>query len=210
MINSREELQFFLDADKFALGRKGTPKLFTDKVWKFQIALRKSEYYKGKGGFGKLFFLKNKIIKMRLGYQLGFDIPEGVFGAGLRINHFGNIIVNRNSKVGRWCDIHQGVNIGASNPEKRIKGEKYTPTIGDNVWIGPGAKIYGNIEIGSQVQVGTNAVVGKSFGEDVTIGGIPAKVIGDKGTSAVDVAANVNRSKEFFIKYPQYEKFKKH
>ena len=172
--------------------------------------MRKSEYYKGKGGFGKLFFLKNKIIKMRLGYQLGFDIPEGVFGAGLRINHFGNIIVNRNSKVGRWCDIHQGVNIGASNPEKRIKGEKYTPTIGDNVWIGPGAKIYGNIEIGSQVQVGTNAVVGKSFGEDVTIGGIPAKVIGDKGTSAVDVAANVNRSKEFFIKYPQYEKFKKH
>ena len=181
--------------------------MLRDEVWKFQISLRKCEYYKNKGGLGKIKYLKNKILKKRLGLKLGFDIPEGVFDAGLRINHFGNIIVNGNSKVGRWCDIHQGVNIGASNPEKRIKGEKYTPNIGDNVWIGPGAKIYGDINIGSQVQIGANAVVGKSFDENVTIGGVPAKVIGDKGTSNVDVAANISRTKEFFIEYPQYKKF---
>jgi serine O-acetyltransferase len=210
MINSKQELLFFLDADKYAHGRKGTPRLFRDEIWKFQIALRKCEYYKGKSGLGKLLYIRNKIIKKKLGLMLGFDIPEGVFGAGLRINHFGNIIVNGSSKVGRWCDIHQGVNIGESNPGKRIEGEKYAPTIGDNVWIGPGAKIYGDIYIGSQIQIGANAVVGRSFDEtNVTIGGVPAKVIGDKGTSVVDVAANVNLAKEFFIEYPQYKKFNK-
>ena len=207
MINSKEELDFFLDADKFALEEEGTPSLFRDEVWKFQISLRKCEYYKGKGGLGKILFLKHKIRKRNLGIKLGFGIQEGVFGAGLRINHFGNIIVNSSTKVGRWCDIHQGVNIGASNPETRTEEGNYTPTIGDNVWIGPGSKIYGGITIGSRVQIGANAVVGKSFGEDLTLGGVPAKIIGDKGTSVVDISVNPNRTKQFFIQNPQYKKF---
>lgn len=207
MINSKEELDFFLDADRFALGKKGNPKFYRDKIWKFQIALRKCEYYKGQSGLGKIRFILYKIIKMRLGYQLGFDIADGVFDAGLRINHYGNIIINGNASVGRWCDIHQGVNIGDSNPEKRVRDEKYSPTIGDNVWIGPGVKIFGEINVGSQVQIGANAVVGKSFGDDITIAGIPAKVISDKGTSCIDVAASLNYTKEFFIKYPEYQKY---
>lgn len=44
--------------------------------------------------------------------KLGFVIPPNVFGGGLRINHFGNIVVNSEAKIGEWCDIHQGVNIG--------------------------------------------------------------------------------------------------
>ncbi len=207
MIKSKEELCFFLDADKFALGRNGKPGLYGHETWKFQIALRKCEYYKEKKGFGKIQYLIYKLIKRRLGYKLGFEIPEGVFDAGLRINHFGNIIVNGSSKVGKWCDIHQGVNIGAGNPEKRVNGENYTPKIGDNVWIGPGVKIYGNITLGSQIQIGANAVVNKSFGQDITIGGIPARIISDKGTSIVDVAASLNRTKAFYDKYPQYKKF---
>ena len=63
------------------------------------------------------------------------------------------------------------------------------------------------MEIGSQVQIGANAVVGKSFNDDVTIGGIPAKIISDKGTSSVDVAASVNRTKVFFKNHPEYSKF---
>lgn len=209
MINSKEELKFFLSADKFILGKQGKPKFYGDEIWKFQIALRKCEYYKNKKGINKIKYLMFKVIKKKLGYKLGFDIPEGVFDAGLRLNHFGNIVVNGNSRIGRWCDIHQGVNIGDSNPSIRVKTEKYSPNIGDNVWIGPGAKIFGNIKIGSQVQIGANAVVGKSFDEDVTIGGVPAKVINEKGTSNVDVAASINRTKLFFQKYPEYQKYEK-
>jgi len=207
MINSKEELRFYLDADKIALGRNGTPIFLGDEVWKFQIALRKCEYYNKKRGLFRILYFYYKYVKLKLGLKLGFDIPEGVFGAGLRINHFGNITVNGKCKIGRWCDIHQGVNIGASNPEKRVVGKNYTPVIGDNVWIGPGAKIYGDIKIGSQVQIGANAVVNKSFGENVTIGGIPAKVIGPEGTSSVDVVANNKYAKDFFKKFPEYQKF---
>jgi len=207
MINTKEDLHFFLDADKFALGKKGKPKFYRDKIWKFQIILRKCEYYRGRAGFGKIRFLIYKIIKLRLGYQLGFDIADGVFDAGLRINHYGNIVINGDASVGRWCDIHQGVNIGDSNPEKRVRDENYSPIIGDNVWIGPGAKFFGRIKVGSQVQIGANAVVTKSFGDDITIAGIPAKEISDHGTSKVDVAASVNCTKEFFVKYPQYQKY---
>ena len=69
MINTKKELRFFLDADKFALGCKGTPKLLGDDVWKYQILLRKCEYYKNQGGLKKILFIKGnfkyrkKIIK---------------------------------------------------------------------------------------------------------------------------------------------------
>jgi len=207
MIHSKEELQFYLDADKFALGiQKKKPSFFGNPIWKFQIALRKCEYYNNKNSIvDKIMLKKHRFLKNKLGQRLGFDIKEGVFGAGLRINHFGNIVAG--GKVGRWCDIHQGVNIGQTNPTKRIKGEKYNPTIGDNVWIGPGVKIYGNINIGSQVQIGANAVVGKSFDENVTIAGVPAKIIRNIGTAGVDVSSSVNRSRNFFIKHPNHIKF---
>jgi serine O-acetyltransferase len=59
---------------------------------------------------------------------------------------------------------------------------KGTPTIGDNVYIAPGAKIIGNIKIGNNCAVGANAVVVKDVLEGTTVGGIPAKVISDTGS----------------------------
>lgn len=208
MIKSKKELKFYLEADKFALGKQGSPSFFGDEVWKFQILLRKCEYYREKRGLYKILYLYFKFTRLKLGVKLGFDIPEGVFGAGLRINHFGNITINGKCKIGRWCDIHQGVNIGASNPEKREIDGNYTPVIGDNVWVGPGAKIYGDIAIGSGVQIGANSVVNKSFIGEVSIGGIPAKVISSEGTSSVDVLANKRNSDIFFEQFPEFKEFK--
>lgn len=66
--------------------------------------------------------------------------------------------------------IQAGVNIGVNNGG--------VPTIGDNVYIGPGAKLFGAIEIANDVAIGANAVVTKSFTEsNITIAGIPAKII---------------------------------
>lgn len=70
-----------------------------------------------------------------------------------------------------------GVNIGtrAGVPDE-------APTIGDDVYIGPGAKLFGRIEVSDRIAVGANAVVNKSFGEPgISIGGVPAKKISDKG-----------------------------
>ena len=124
----------------------------------------------------------------RLGIKLGFDIPCNVFGKGLKINHFGCIVVNPNARIGDWCDIHQGVNIGENV-------DKSAPVIGENVWIGPGAKLFGNITIGNNVMVGSgakvlgpfkvgdnvkiaaNAVVLEEIPPNCTAVGVPARII---------------------------------
>ena len=63
---------------------------------------------------------------------------------------------------------------------KNIGNDNSSPTIGDGVWIGPGARVIGNIKIGNNVVIGTNSVVNKSFPSNVTIAGIPAKIIKKK------------------------------
>ena len=101
------ELSYFLAADRYALGRSRVPRFYGDGVWKFQIALRLCEYFKEKKGLYRVVYVFLKWLKYKLGLKLGLDIPEGVFGPGLRINHFGNIVVSANCKIGCWCDIHQ-------------------------------------------------------------------------------------------------------
>jgi len=206
MIKNKEDLNFFLDADKFALNMNKKKPSFNDEIWKFQILLRKVEYYTNVSPFflKKILLIFYKIRKHRLGIKLGFDIPANVFGAGLRINHFGNIVVNGASKIGMWCDIHQGVNIGSNNSEF---GDVLVPDIGANVWIGPGAKIFGNIKVGNEVQIAANAVVNKDVPNRKTVGGIPAKIISDKGTESVSVAASKNRMLKFIMLNPEYSQY---
>ena len=116
-----------------------------------------------------------------MGYKLGFSISENVFDEGLSIAHYGTIIVNPSVKVGKNCRIHAGVNIGAS-----VDGK--SPMIGDNVYIGPGAKIFGGIILGNNIAVGANAVVNKSFPlGHCTIGGIPAHIISEKDSRLLAV-----------------------
>lgn len=143
-----------------------------NEVWLYQRLLRKQEYYKNcKNGFFA-FIMKCwlEYRRKKLGNRLGFSIPCNVFGPGLSIAHVGTIVVNSKAKVGANCRIHVCVNIGAA------KHEDKAPQIGDNAYIGPGAKIFGNVSIGNNVSIGANAVVNKSFPEgNCTLIGIPAK-----------------------------------
>ena len=100
------------------------------------------------------------------GVHLGFTIPPNVFGPGLSIAHWGTITVNRGCRVGANCRIHPGVVLGTHKD-----GE---PTIGDDCYLGPGAKLMGPITLGDRTKVGANAVVTRSFGADAVLVGIPA------------------------------------
>jgi serine O-acetyltransferase len=112
-----------------------------------------------------------------LSMLLGFTIPTNVFGPGLNIAHRGTIVVNGFTKVGANCRIHACVNIGTKAGYRDV-----APTIGDNVYIGPGVKIFGDVKIANGVAIGANAVVNKSFEEEhVTIAGVPAKKLVIKG-----------------------------
>lgn len=208
MIETKEDLKFYLAADKFALGKSRKYPGITDEVWKYQILLRKVEFFYNNNRtiVNRVFLHFYSLRKHRLGLKLGFDIASNAFGPGLRINHYGNIVVHGGSKIGMWCDIHQGVNIGSNNS---IEGRLLAPQIGSNVWIGPGAKIFGNIEIGPTVVVGANSVVNKNFDGGVTIAGVPAKIIKNEGTESINVTASRHRMEVFFSKNTQFEKYYK-
>ena len=121
----------------------------------------------------------------RYGYHLGFTIPLNVFGPGLCLCHVGSVIVNGSARVGSNARVHAGVNIGNSAPLGEGWVGDNTPTIGDNVYIGPGAKLYGRISIGNDVAIGANSVVNKDVCDHVTVAGVPARVISEKGSDVI-------------------------
>lgn len=121
----------------------------------------------------------------RLSVRLGYSIPLNVFGPGMALPHYGNIVIDPTTRIGRNCRMHIGVNLGGSNKimDRRDIVEQDAPIIGDDVYIGPGVKMYGPVTIGSGCVIGANAVVTRSFPEDgKTIAGIPARVIADSGS----------------------------
>ena len=95
-------------------------------------------------------------------------------GEGLYIAHFGGVIINGGVSIGKYCKISHDVTLGTKGAGRGND----VPILGDNVYIGAGAKILGNVRIGDNVIVGANAVVIKDVPDNVIVTGIPAKIIG--------------------------------
>jgi serine O-acetyltransferase len=188
VITTRAELRAYQEADRIALGcPRGMKARFFDVLWRYQRCLRRLEYLLNSGA-NPLIVTVARFRHRRLGRMLGFSIPPNVFGPGLSIAHYGTIVVNGGAKVGANCRIHVGVNIGTAAGMSEA-----APTLGDNCYIGPGAKLFGPIEIGSNTAIGANAVVNRSFPEgNMTLGGIPAKRISGRGTEGLLVVASAD------------------
>lgn len=141
-------------------------------IEKYIRLLRKDEYYSAKRGLiNKFIAFTIKRRRNKLGHISGIHIPNYTFGNGLKICHF-NIIVNGNAKIGNNCKLHGNNCIGNDG----ITG--LAPTIGNNVDIGVGAIIIGDIVIADGCRIGAGAVVTKScLVPDTTLVGIPAKEI---------------------------------
>ena len=105
----------------------------------------------------------------RLGYRIGIDMNYKNIGAGLRIPHAGAIVINGRAILGSGCTIHNCVNIGSN------LGSLKAAEIGNDVFIGPGAKIIGGIVIGHGAVIGANAVVNRNVEANSTVVGVPAR-----------------------------------
>ena len=140
--------------------------------------MRKCEYYTNvrKDFIGTIIKYILKFIYNKKSIKYGFSIPLNTFGPGLCILHRGTIVINGNSTIGKNCRINACVNIGTQMGENDS-----APIIGDNCFISPGVKMFGKIKIGDNVAIGANAVVNKSFGSNLTIAGVPAKIINEHG-----------------------------
>lgn len=176
MITNRQMLKAYIKQDLLAyeIEHLSLYRYLSDERLRFQLRLRKVEYYyntAGRNPFKKIIYFILQIINHRLAVKLGFTVPMNVFGPGLCLTHWGTIVVSSHAKVGQNCRIH---------PSTCIGNHIGAPTIGDNVYIGPGAKIFDGITIGNNVAIGANSVVNKSFPDNVTIAGSPARIISQK------------------------------
>ena len=116
----------------------------------------------------------------RLSERYGFTIPLNTFEEGLSIMHRGTILVNGFARIGKNCRINVDVVIGT-----KLGFADKAPQLGDNCFIGPGAKIFGDIKIGNNVAIGANAVVTKDIPDNVAVAGVPAKIINSNGTNGI-------------------------
>lgn len=138
--------------------------------FKYILWLRITRYLFIKGS-KVLFFLSRMVLK-HYSYKYSFDVSyRAKIGPGLSIAHHGYVIVNARAVIGNNCSLRPGVVIGNNALNNSC------PKIGNSVNVGVGAKIIGGITIGNNVVIGANSVVTKDVPNNVTVAGIPAKVI---------------------------------
>lgn len=137
----------------------------------WQRKLRIAEYFINcqRGPASKVVALIFRLRARSAGMKLGFSIPPNVFGPGLTIAHWGTLVVNDKAQVGARCRIHPGAVLAVK--------DGLTPILGDDCYVGPGAKLIGGVTLGDRSVVGANAVVTKSFPADSVLAGVPAKAI---------------------------------
>lgn len=108
------------------------------------------------------------------------EVPINVFGKGLLIWHPQRIIINQHAKVGEFCSISSGVVVAQAHEE--------CPVIGDYVELMIDCKVLGGIRVADYVRVGAGALVLKDCDDsDVTLGGVPARKISDRGARETPV-----------------------
>lgn len=180
MIESKADLTRYIAEDmsfyhQYAKRERLILRLIQDPAYlivRYLRFLRKEEYYFNarQDVLGKLLYFYFFRRKNQLGNKLGFKIPKNCFGPGLTIYHHGCIIVNEAARIGANCQLHGNNCIGN-------KGYvDLAPIIGDNLDLGFGACVIGDVMLGDHATVGANAVVAKSHLENfVTLVGVPAR-----------------------------------
>jgi serine O-acetyltransferase len=130
-----------------------------------------------------------KILHMFVQILTGIDLPcETKIGRRFKIEHFGGIIISGDAAFGDDIIIRNGVTVGLKNA-----GRRGSPTIGNRVDIGAGAKILGRISVGDDVTIGANSVVIRDVPANSIAVGIPARIISGRCPSDGDVAMGLIR-----------------
>jgi serine O-acetyltransferase len=96
--------------------------------------------------------------------------PRATLGQRLMLPHPNGVVIHEDAVIGDDCMIMQQVTIG-------MIGDGEVPTIGNNVYIGAGAKIIGKVSVGDGARIGANAVVTQDVPPNCTAVGVPARII---------------------------------
>lgn len=180
-IRTIKSLMFVLNSDNQRYRNRGGVSVFFKNMlipgFRFTFFLRICTYTITKS---KLLYVPFSLILRHYKYKYGFEIyPTTEIGPGFYLGHFGGVVINKGANIGCNVNIANGVTIGSSNRGKKMG----LPTIGNNVWIGSGAKVIGNIKIGDNSLIAPNAVVIDDVPDNCCVGGIPAKIISHTGAN---------------------------
>ena len=123
-------------------------------------------------------FIMARAINYFARFLTGADIhPGATIGSGFFIDHAVGVVIGETTIIGDNVSLFQGVTLGgvSASPGKRH------PTIGNNVTIGAGAKVLGNLTIGANVKIGAGSVVVRDVPPDSTVVGVPGRVVKREG-----------------------------
>ncbi len=111
-------------------------------------------------------------------FVTGIEIhPAAKIGRGFFIDHGMSVVIGETTEIGDNVTLFQAVTLGGTGKEK---GKRH-PTLKNNVVVGAGAKVLGNITIGTDVYIGANAVVLKDIPDNCTVVGVPGRIVKRKG-----------------------------
>jgi serine O-acetyltransferase len=109
-----------------------------------------------------LYAILNALVKILWGIEIS---RHARIGPGLYVGHFGGLTVSRFAVIGANCALSQQVTIGVGGESDRWGA----PVIGDDVYVAPGARLFGAIRIGNNVKIGANAVVHRDIPDNAVV-----------------------------------------
>jgi serine O-acetyltransferase len=143
--------------------------VYFDPGLKFLYWFRKAQKTSSKSILGIFSRLMLRKYQIKYGFQISSKTQiEG----GFYLGHWGAIVINPNVKIGKNCNIAQGVTIGQTNRGERTG----VPEIGNQVWIGANAVIVGKIKIGNNVLIAPNAYVNRDVEDNSIVIGNPMQI----------------------------------
>lgn len=115
-----------------------------------------------------------RVISQVARFLTGIEIHPGAqIGCGVFIDHGMGVVIGETAIIGDYALIYQGVTLGGTGKES---GKRH-PTLGENVVVGAGAKVLGNILVGNNVRIGAGSVVLRDVPSDCTVVGVPGRVV---------------------------------
>lgn len=137
---------------------------------RFLYFFRKAQKSSPKNPLGIFYRIVLRHYQIKYGFQIS---AKTQIGGGLYLGHWGTIVVNPKTVIGKNCNLAHGVTIGQTNRG----GKEGVPVIGDDVWIGTNAVIVGGIKIGNNVLIAPNAYITTDIPDDSLAVGNPAKIM---------------------------------
>jgi serine O-acetyltransferase len=175
-------LRYLIYTDLYRYGSRGASgflkQFLRTPAFNITFWFRVANFLSRNRKFLPLALIAREILR-RKAIRFGVELHHTTeIGPGFRIGHIGGIVINHRTKIGANCTVMQGVTLGKSS---RGKYAGY-PTIEDDVYLSPGAKVAGAVTVGKGAMVAPNSFVNRDVPPNGVVLGVPSQVVSETGS----------------------------